>query len=161
MMELDQIYLTQEGIDRLRKQLARLQAALPALALEAQRTAAYGDRSDNAEYKQAKGALRYTHRQIFTIQDQLKRAVVIDNRLNAAGIVGLGSTVILESEEKGSQKRIHNKYKILGPQETNPTEGCISYVSPLGAALMSHKEGDTIIVNTPSGSQTYQILKVC
>src|SRR3989338_5383221 len=90
------IPLTIEGLRRLREKLARLKRIFPDLALEAQRTAAYGDRSDNAEYKEAKSALRRTQRQIWTIEDQLTRVVEISLGKSASGKIQLGSTVILE-----------------------------------------------------------------
>src|SRR3989338_4352574 len=90
------VYLTEEGFRHLREKLARLKNALPDLSAEAQRTAAYGDRSDNAEYKEAKSTLRRTHRQILSIQDQVKRVVIIASGPNASGAVQLGSTVVLE-----------------------------------------------------------------
>ena len=158
------LYLTQEGLDALQKQLDRLKHNVPNLAAEAQRTAAYGDRSDNAEYKQAKGALRYAHRQIFILEDQLKRAVVIKKSVQGVAgntgaehgaMVRMGSTVVLESKD-GKQK----KFEILGPHEADPSRGRISYLSPLGAALINHAKGDTIALVTPAGEQTYRILEV-
>jgi transcription elongation GreA/GreB family factor len=146
------LYLTQEGLDVLRKQLEKLKHNLPNLAAEAQRTAAYGDRSDNAEYKQAKGALRYSHRQIFTIETQLKRAVVIEK---GGDTIRMGSTVVVKSKD-GKQKT----FEILGSHETDPQKGRISYLSPLGAALINHVKGDTVILVTPAGEQTYRILEV-
>ena len=90
------IYLTLEGIERLQKELARLKTKLPAAADETARTAAYGDRSDNAEYKQAKGALRRIHYRIFEIETQLKHAVAIKVDPKSASVIQMGSTVILE-----------------------------------------------------------------
>jgi transcription elongation GreA/GreB family factor len=151
------VYLTKQGIERLRAELDNLKRRLPQLAQEAQRNAAYGDRSDNAEYKQAKGALRFAHRQIFTIESQLKRAVPIEANANsaAAGTVQLGSTVVLLASD-GTERT----FEILGPEETNPSAGRISYLSPLGAALLNHKKDDVVKVTTQGGEQTYQILEI-
>src|SRR3989338_994457 len=90
------IYLTPEGLKRLQDKLAHFKKDLPDYISETQRTAAYGDRSDNAEYKEAKSVLRLTHRQILSIEDRLKRAVMITSGRNAKGTVELGSTVLLE-----------------------------------------------------------------
>src|SRR3989338_7022389 len=78
------VHLTPEGLKRLQDRLTRLKKALPELASEAGRTAAYGDRSDNAEYKEAKRQLRRVQGQIFNIEDQLRRAVVIKFGRNSA-----------------------------------------------------------------------------
>lgn len=149
------IHMTEHGLALLRGKLAQLKRALPDLIAEAQRTAAYGDRSDNAEYKDAKSTLRRTHGRIFTIEDQMKRVVIIKSGAGASSKVVLGSTVVLETE--GGPKRI---FRILGPYETNPTMGRISYQSPLGAALMNHITGDTITIQTLSGSKKYRILEI-
>ena len=149
------LYLTPEGIERLRQKHARLKKALPDLAAEAARTAAYGDRSDNAEYKQAKGALRYTHREIYRLEDQLKRAEAIMPGRNAAGTVQLGSVVVIITENQTEKT-----FEILGPDETDPEKGRISSQSPLGAALMNHAEGDTVTIQTKNGLRQYRIREV-
>lgn len=155
-INLEPVYLTQDGIDELHKNLERLKKRLPALAEEASRTAAYGDRSDNAEYKQAKGALRGTRRQIYGIEDQLKRVVAIKPGKNADGTVRQGSVVMLFDLIEKKEKR----FEILGSSETNPTHGRISDRSPLGAALMNCKEGDIVTIKTEKGSREYKILKI-
>ena len=138
----------------MREELAHLKRVLPERIAETSRTAAFGDRSDNAEYKQAKGSLRHAKWNILSIQDQIKRAVIIPSGRSSAGTVQLGSIVMLEIN--GKQKR----YEILGPHETDPTHGRISYESPLGIALMDHKQGDVITAKTEKGPQKYRILKI-
>jgi transcription elongation factor GreB len=149
------VYLTPEGIQRLRDRLARLKKDLPAFAEEAARTAAYGDRSDSSEYKEAKSILRRTHRQIFAIEDQLKRVVAIPSGPGAAGTVQLGSTVKLESS-----KGVVKTFRILGSSETNPGNRRISHVSPLGAALIGLSKGDEVVIATPNGKKKYRILEI-
>src|SRR3989338_8596069 len=90
------IYLTENGFQLLKEKLARLKRVLPERIAETARTAAFGDRSDNAEYKAAKGILRRTHYQILEIQEQIKRVVIIKPSRNASGTVQIGSTVVLE-----------------------------------------------------------------
>lgn len=150
----DPIPLTQDGITRLESKLARLRRELPDLIAEAQRTAAFGDRSDNAAYKEAKSALRRTHGQIFVIQDQLKRVVLIAPNPHITGRVQLGSTVILE--KNGTR----TTFQILGSYETDPGNGRISSQSPLGAALMGRQPGDTITIPVKNGSQEYRIIEI-
>lgn len=148
------VHLTPEGIRRLEARLARLKQSLPAAIEEAGRTAAYGDRSDNAEYKEAKGILRRTKGQILNIEDQLKRVIAIPSGAGAAGLVRLGSTVKLSTN--GGMKI----FRILGSSETDPSRGRISHTSPLGAALVGHVVGDTVIVQTPGGKQEYIVREV-
>ncbi len=149
------VHLTPAGIARLEKELANLKLRVPMLAGEAARTAAYGDRSDNAEYKQAKGALRFAHRRIFEIEQQLKRAVAIPSGPARDGTIQLGSTVVLELNKK------LKKYEIVGPAETDPTHGRISHQSPLGAALIGHMKGDVVKIKAGTGTeQEYRIIDI-
>ena len=149
------IYLTEQAIKDLYERHAHLKKMLPEYISEAQRTAAYGDRSDNAEYKEAKSILRRTHRQIFTIENQLKRAVVIKSGVNAKRTIQIGSSVLLEL--KGGTRKT---FQILGPHETDPIKGIISYKSPLGAALIGRKEGDAVRIKIADGFKEYLIIRV-
>jgi transcription elongation factor GreA len=157
------VHLTPAGIVRLEKELADLKRRVPTLAGEAARTAAYGDRSDNAEYKQAKGALRFAHRRIFELEQQLKRAVAIPSGPSADGTVQLGSTVVLQllkNDENGTGEKL-KIYEIVGPAETDPTHGRISHQSPLGAALVGRSKDDIIEIKTASGAvQKYRVVDI-
>jgi len=147
-------HITEEGLRRLREKLARLKRALPGRIEETARTAAYGDRSENDEYKTAKGALRRTKWQILEIEDQIKRAAIIKSGFGASGKVRIGSLVVLETD--GAKKT----FEILGPHETDPSKGRISYESPLGAALLNHVQGDIILLKAGNGPKEYRILEV-
>src|SRR3989344_373401 len=148
------VHLTPDGRKRIADELVRLKHELPALALEAQRTAAYGDRSENAEYKEAKSTLRRTQRRIWTLEDRLKRVSIIPIGKNQTGKVALGSTVVLESG------KTRTAFQILGPHETNPGKGRISHLSPLGAALIDKKQGEVVEVKTPNGKKIYRIIEI-
>lgn len=149
------VHLTQGGLDRLKKRLSELKAALPALIEEASQAAAQGDRSDNDAYKQSKGLLRRTHRQIWSIEDQLKRVIIITSGRNAGGTVQIGSRVML-----GDAGKENSIFEIVGSHETNPGRGRISYASPLGKMLLGRTEGDTVNVQTPNGTHVYKILTI-
>ncbi len=147
------IYLTEEGFQKLKGELAGLKRALPERIAETARTAAFGDRSDNAEYKAAKGILRRTHYRIFEIEDEIKRVVLIKPNVHSHK-VQLGSTVVVEVQ--GAKKT----YQILGSKEVDPIGGRISYQSPLGIALMNRMKGDTVTVPTKNGAHEYTILEI-
>ncbi len=148
------IYLTADGLARLQEKLERMQRDLPALAVEAERTAAYGDRSDNAEYKDAKANLRRTRFGILEIQEQLKRISVIEPGPSATGAVKIGSTVVLVVD--GVEKTFY----IVGPRETDPGRGRISHQSPLGVALMGRMAGDEVTLQAAKGARVYRLLEV-
>lgn len=149
------VHLTEGGLLRMKKRLVDLKASLPYLISEASQAAAQGDRSDNDAYKQSKSILRRTHRQIWSIEDQLKQVVVITSGRNAAGTVQLGSRVTLETDKKGQKI-----FEIVGSRETNPGRGRISHESPLGKMLLGHKERDTIMLRMASGEKKYKILEI-
>ncbi len=153
--EEEPTHLTPEGLEKLKNKLARWQADLPALAVEAQRTAAYGDRSENFEYKIAKRDFRRAQGQIIRITAQLKNIAVIPKGPDASGAVRRGTTVTLETDE--GDKKI---YYIVGPRETDPAHGKISAESPLGVALIGKKLGNRVTISTPRGTMGYTILEV-
>ena len=163
-MEFEQVHMTLEGVERLKRKLTELKHALPERAAEAKRTADFGDRSENEEYKQAKAFLRRTNRQIIHIEDQLKRIAVIPHVPNATGTVQLGSTVVIESTKDGDPSirsgQERKTFEIVGPTETNPTRGRISHKSPLGAALIGRRKDDLAKISTGGGVKEYRILEI-
>jgi transcription elongation factor GreA len=134
------LYLTTDGIQKLKDELKNLEKALPNAIAETQRTGQFGDFSENAEYQIAKGNLRRINHEILVINDKLKRAKIIKEK-NSSGIIQIGSTVIFKLD--GKQK----KYQIVGPAETDPTRGRVSHLSPIGSAIMGHRAGDNISAN--------------
>jgi transcription elongation factor GreA len=166
------IPLTPQAHARLKERLARIKASIPALAAEAGRTADYGDRSDNAEYKEAKSQLRRANGNVIRIEEQLKRVVEIGNGTNAGGGDGgsvsgvqLGSTVVLallDSNNKADDTKNLRQvtFRILGPYETDPGAGRISHKSPLGVALIGHTKGEIVTIKTELGERRYQILQI-
>jgi len=152
------VYLTKDGIARMEARLERLKRELPAAAEEAAHAASFGDRSENDAYKQAKSILRRTQGQIWQIEDELKRVVEIktgDTGHGTRDTVTLGSTVTIE--DKNGKRQI---YQLLGTLETNPERGIISNKSPLGAALMGKKKGETIKIQTARGTQEWKVREI-
>ena len=94
-------------------------------------------------------------RQVWNLEDQLKRVVIIKPDKSKLGTVQLGSTVTLETTD-GTKK----KFEILGTLETDPAHGRISHTSPLGAALMGKKEGETVIIKIGAGTKEYKLLNI-
>jgi transcription elongation factor GreA len=140
------IYLTLSGLEGLKNRLERLKRSLPGLAEEVQKAAAYGDRSENAEYKEAKHNLRKTEGQIASIEDRLKRVVVISPDKNLKNVVQIGSRVKLIRNDG-----LERVFQILGKTETNPESGFVSNESPLGKAVLNKKVGDKFSFKLPSG----------
>lgn len=142
-------HMTQAKFDELSAQLARMLKARPAAAAEVKHLAEMGDFSENAAYQIAKGRLRGLNERIMEITDHLKYAQIIQPP--PSGIVALGSTVTLAQDGK------QQVFQILGPTETDPAKGIISYQSPLGIALMNKRVGDRVVL--PTG-QTFTLIAI-
>lgn len=156
------IHLTEAGLRQLKERLARIKQKLPELIAETARTAAYGDRSENVEYQEAKSALRRANFQILSIEDQLKRIEIISEGPNLSGKVELGSRVTLEiaPADLHQGKTDPITFQILGTRETNPGQGRISNQSPLGQALLGRSVGEIIELDTKNGIRQYKILAI-
>ena len=148
------IYLTQTGVEKLQKELVRIQKTdLPQAIEDTRRTGENGDFSENAEYQEAKARMRRLHTRVAVIQDRLKRAVIITSTDEA--IAQLGTRVTVRDD------RGHDLvFELVGPHETHPLKGRLSYVSPLGKALVGKRAGETVLFESPSGQKTYTLLNV-
>lgn len=150
----DVVYLTPEGVEKLKRELVRIETVDLPPTLEAMRFAlSLGDFSENAEYQEAKPRLARLQSRILTIKDRLKRAIIVG--ASDSGRVEIGSRVTVLVN--GLKERV---YQIVGSREANPTQGRISHVSPVGAALLNRKSEETVEVTNEAGVTTYLILKV-
>src|SRR3989339_2239702 len=144
--------LTAEKAKELEQKLDRLKNySRPRAAEEVKRLAELGDFSENVEYQLAKGKLRGINQGILTIENQLKHAVIIDPQ-KQMDTVGIGHTVTI------GNGKTEKSYLILGSSETDPQKGIISHMSPLGAAFLGHKIGDSIQI--PNNETVYKIIKI-
>lgn len=149
---LSDTYITPEKLTELKNQLERLKKTIrPRAAKELKHLAEMGDLSDNAAYSIAKGKIRGINQRIEDIEHQIKNADLIAPTQNDR--VEIGSTVTIEINGK------QHTYRILGSTETRPEQGIISYLSPLGEALLRHKTGDTVLMKT-GATQTSATTKI-
>ncbi|MEP7052034.1 MAG: transcription elongation factor GreB [Pseudomonadota bacterium] len=149
-------YLTPEGAKKLASELQQLASVeRPRVVQEVSDAAAQGDRSENAEYTYGKKKLREIDRRIRFLSKRLDDAVVVKQEEGAHVEVRFGARVqVVDENEKRSS------YLIVGPDEANPSEGRISFHSPLGKALMKRKVGDTITVTRPAGEIDLEIVSI-
>lgn len=145
--------MTEAKFDELKKKLASLKAAQPQAAKDVARLAEMGDFSENVEYQLAKGRLRGINQNITQIEYDLEHAEIIRRDKNS-GVVQIGSTVTVDNE-KGTLT-----FQILGSSETNPSQGIISHTSPIGSALLGHKEGEKIKIHIGNKDVDYTIVKI-
>jgi len=147
-------YFSSEGLDKLRSELEdrenKIRSDIARRILEAKEL---GDLSENAEYAEAREAQSINEGRIEEIKEILRSAVVVDHPSAKSGIA-VGSTI------KVKANKIEREITIVGPTESNPLQGFVSYESPIGAALLGHKKGDEVHIATPGGKVTYTILEV-
>ena len=151
------IQLSKEGLEKYKEELLFLKGEKrKEIADKIKDAREQGDLSENAEYDAAKDEQRENELRIEEIENILKSAEVIDKSDLKKGTIGVGSHVkILDLKEK---KEI--EYDIVGATEANSLSGKISNESPLGAALLGKKKGDTIEVKLARGSLKVEIIKV-
>lgn len=149
----DDIQLTKEGLEKLKAELQALKTVKrQELAARLSAAKELGDLSENADYQTAKEELSWVEGRINELEHMINRAQVVG--APTAGVVSIGSTV---TTQVNGQTRI---FSIVGATEADPSHGKISAESPLGAALLSAKEGDDVLVKTPTGQMRYTVVKV-
>ncbi len=148
-------YLTQQKFKELEQELLMLKTVKrKEVAQNLEYARSLGDLSENAEYQEAREIQATTEDRIAVIENTLKTAEIVHEA--HGDHVSMGSEVTVEkSGSKGSQK-----FKIVGSDEVNTSEGHISNHSPLGMSLIGKKRGDSVTVNTPKGSIVYKIVAV-
>ena len=116
-----------------------------------------GGTADNAEYDEAKSEQAFVEGRISDLEQILSRAVVTETakKKKKGAVIEFGSSVTV-TPDKGA-KRL---YKVVGSAEAAPLEGKISESSPVGRALMGHKVGDEVEVETPAGVVKLTVAKI-
>lgn len=145
-MANDNYVLTEEGKKKLEEELHYLENEKRAEIGERIKVAReFGDISENSEYDDAKNEQAFTEQRIAEINDILANAQVVDTPKKGNRVV-IGSTVTL-TDEKGNDR----VFTIVGGAEADSAQGKISNESPVGAAVLGHKKGDTIEYEGPTG----------
>jgi len=151
-----EVVLTAEGLQKLQEELDELKTVHRRDVNDRIRQAKeFGDLSENAEYEDAKQEQAFVEGRILKLEAMLRNARVIDSSDYHDGEVHLASEVHLTDHDG---KKYH--FTIVGSAESDPPNHRLSNESPLGAALIGHKAGDTIDVRTPRGVMQYTIEKI-
>lgn len=116
----------------------------------------FGDLSENSEYDEAKNEQAKLYGRIAEVENILANAVIIEENDEPTDVIGLGCKVRvldLEFEEE-------EEYTVVGSQEADPMNFCISDDSPFGRAMVGKKVGDEVEVEAPVGMLRFRILNV-
>ena len=156
-MEEKDVILTQEGFDRLEKELEYLRTEKRVEIADRIKVAlGFGDLSENSEYDEAKNAQAENEVKIAELENKVRHAKIIDEKEIDTETVQIGNTVKvldMEFDEKV-------EYTIVGSTEVDLAQNKISNESPLGEALLGAKKNNVVEVNAPAGIMKYKILSI-
>ena len=153
-MPKKEILLTSEGFLELETELNELKTIKRPRVIEAIKDArSQGDLSENADYDAARNEQAIIEAKISELEYKLEHAEIIDN--SNKNEVNLGSVVTI-SYDDGEEE----EYKLVGSMEADPFNNKISNESPLGIALLRHKIGDIVAVDSPNGGYNIKIVKI-
>lgn len=153
MAEQKTIY-TKEGFQKLKDELEYLKTTRRAEVGQMLKEArSFGDLSENSEYDEARDQQAKVESRIAELEYLIKNGVVMSDEDAAKNIISIGTTVTIKYSD-GREVT----YDLVGSNEVEPLKHRISDLSPIGMALIGHKEGDTLVINTPSGEKEITIV---
>ena len=155
MKNKNTVYLTQEGLDNLKKELDDLiNVRRPENVQAIKEARALGDLSENAEYDAARNEQAVIEARIKQLEKMLENVSIIADV--STDSVGIGNTVSIKYVDDDEE----DEYKIVGSQEADPFESKISNESPIAKALFNHKVGDVVTVDSPNGAKQVEIIAI-
>lgn len=157
MVENKAVYITPEGLDKLKAELDELiNVRRVAMAQRLSAAIKQGDLSENADYITAKEEQGFLEGRIRELEAAARHAVLIEEPLATDGRAVLGSLVTVVEEGYDDRETYH----IVGSLEADPTKGKISHESPLGESLMGRRVGDKVVVQAPAGEIEFRIVEI-
>ena len=152
----DEVFLTQQGLKQLREELTRLTTTgRDELANRLREAIRMGDLSENADYKKAKEDQGFLEGRIQELEYKLRNASLISENNQNKLSVSLGAQVTIQEGNEPPEI-----FHLVGATEADPRNGKISHESPIGLALLDHRVGDSVEVETPGGVIVFKILKI-
>jgi transcription elongation factor GreA len=152
----DKPYLTAAGAAQIKAELEQLTGAeRNALARRLRDAIQMGDLSENADYHKAKEDQAFLEGRIQDLEYHLRNAIIIEEADIPKDRVAVGNRITIQ--EEGFDPEV---FHMVGAKEADPRNGKISHESPIGSALMDHRVGDTVMIETPGGKLTLKILAI-
>ena len=148
--------MTQEGLDKLKKELADALAQRPVISAAIAEAREKGDLSENAEYDAAREAQGLLEVKIARLKNKVAAARVIDESKLSTDKVQLLSKVKLQNLANNAVM----EFTIVGESEADFSKGRLASTTPIGKALMGHSKGDTVSAQAPSGVMQFKILDI-
>lgn len=150
-------YLTEENVRKLREELDyRMSVVRAKIAKEKLEAAAHGDRSENAEYKEACRNYRENDNRIQYLLTMISTAIIVDEESNDKSTLGLNSKARIKFVEDDDEDVV----TLVTTMDLDLENMCISIESDLGKALMGKKVGDVVEVEASGGNYTVEVLEI-
>lgn len=150
------VYITPAGYKKIVDEYNWLHTSeRPRITAEVSYAASLGDRSENSEYLYGKRRLREIDKRLMFLRGRLEKIEVVDPTQFSGNFVRFGATVHIEDEDGSAQQ-----WTIRGEDEVDMENHVISYVSPLGQALLGRADGDTVVFESPRGRREVTITQI-
>ncbi len=148
--------MSQEGLEKLKKDLAEALAQRPVISAAIAEAREKGDLSENAEYESAREAQGLLELKIAKLQDTIANAKVINESQISTDKVGMLTTVKVKNLSAGAEM----EFTIVGEKEADFSKGRLAATTPIARALMGHAKGETVEAKVPSGILKFKILDI-
>jgi len=149
-------YMTQAGLDKLKKDLAEALAQRPVISAAIAEAREKGDLSENAEYDAARDAQGLLEVKIANLKNKIANAKVIDeSKLNTDRIGLLSKVKVMNLSAKREMT-----FTIVGETEADFSQGKLAATTPIGKALIGHSIGDVVAAKVPSGVIEFKVLDI-
>ena len=153
----EEMLLTKEGYDKIVAEHEELVSVKRAEVAERIKEAiSYGDISENAEYDSAKNEQAELEERIYTLENMIRKAKIVQDEDVKGDVVNVGLKVKVKDLDAGFEE----EFSIVGATESDPFNGKISNESSVGKALIGHRVGDKVAVEVPDGTINYEVIEI-
>lgn len=153
---MEKIYVTREGLEKMKADLAEMNARRLKVAAAIEHARSLGDLKENAEYHSAKEEQALLHAKIKDLEDKITRAAILEEQNIDTSRVFLGATVRVRNGR--TQKEM--VYMLVSAVEADMAAGKISVQSPVGKALLGKGPGERAVAKVPAGDIVLEILEI-
>ncbi|MGE0018775.1 MAG: transcription elongation factor GreA [Draconibacterium sp.] len=154
---MSQVYLTKDGLIKLKKELDQLiNVERPAISRLIGEAIEKGDISENAEYDSAKDAQGMLEAKIAELQGKIANARILDESKIKTSKVQILNVVTIKNQKNNATM----KYTLVPESEADLKQGKISVNTPIAKGLMGKKVGDVVDIKVPSGVIPFEIVEI-
>ena len=157
-VDIEKLIVSKEGYERKKAELEQMvNVEMATLTRELSDVSeASGDIRENVDYNALLEKQTVLKLAISRLDDEMKRADVLDfDKINSE-VAGIGTRVVLESSGSGAE----TTYTILGPWDADFEKGILSYRSPIAKAIMGKKRGDDVVINIDDEEKTFKLVNI-